>query len=794
MTEFVKWFKEITKKDISFAGGKGANLGEMYQAGFPIPNGFVITAQSYWTFLENEGIIDEMNKTLENLDPENNEQLQSATKKIRELILSKNIPADISEEILYNYNLMKKDSKINIISSSSEIIKSDLNDVLVAVRSSATAEDLPDASFAGQQETFLNVLGEDEVLKAVKKCWASLFTARATYYRVKNNYPHMKVKIAVIVQKMINSDVSGVAFTANPSTGNKNEMIIEAGYGLGEAIVLGEINPDLYIIDKKELVIKSKQIKKQEKKLVRKGRSGNEWVSVEEGLQEKQTLPDNLILKLAKIIKSIDEHYDFPQDIEWAVENNELFITQSRPITTLENIKKDIVSEKDKEGKEDILHGLGASPGVASGKVIKIKSVDELDKVAVGDILVTKMTDPNMVPAMKKAAGIITDEGGMTCHAAIVSRELGTPCIVGTQNATKILNEGDIITMDATNGVVYRGKSSEILGSFEKKPIVYESVQASSLMRKIVTGTEIHVNLSTPELVDAVYDKDVDGVGLLRAEFIAAELNMHPSAMIKEGKEQEFIDKFAGEIGKVARKFQPRPVTYRALDFKTNEYRDLPGGAEFEPEERNPMIGWRGASRYVSPEYIETFKLELRALKKVKDTYGMTNVELMIPFVRNTWELKRIYDIIESEGLKNTGMKIGIMIEVPSAVILIDKFCEMGIDFISIGSNDLTQLVLGVDRDNGKLNDWFDERNEAVLRMIERTIRICREYGVKTSICGQAPSVYPDFSNFLIKCGIDKISVNPDVIERTRAIVAQVEHKLLLESNLKVIKEDHRIL
>ncbi len=794
MTEFVKWFKEITKKDISFAGGKGANLGEMYQAGFPVPNGFVITAQSYWKFLEDEGIIEEMDKILENLNPENNEQLQSVTKKIRELILSKNIPSDISEEILHNYNLMKKDSKINIINSSSEIIKSDLNDTLVAVRSSATAEDLPDASFAGQQETFLNVLGEDEVLKSVKKCWASLFTARATYYRVKNNYPHMKVKIAVIVQKMISSDVSGVAFTANPSTGNKNEMIIEAGYGLGEAIVLGEINPNLYIIDKEELIIKSKQIKKQERKLVRKGKSGNEWVNVEEGLQEKQTIPDDLIIKLAKIIKAIDAHYDFPQDIEWAVENNQLFITQSRPITTLENIKKDVVSEKEKEGKEDILHGLGASPGVASGKVVKIKSVEELDKIVAGDILVTKMTDPNMVPAMKKAAGIITDEGGMTCHAAIVSRELGTPCIVGTQNATKALNDGDIITMDATNGVVYRGKSSEILGSAEKKPIVSESAQASPLMRKIVTGTEIHVNLSTPELVDTVYTRDVDGVGLLRAEFIAAELNMHPSAMIKEGKAQEFIDKFAGEIGKVARKFQPRPVTYRALDFKTNEYRDLPGGAEFEPEERNPMIGWRGASRYVSPEYVETFKLELRALKKVKDTYGMTNVELMIPFVRNTWELKRIYDIIESEGLKNAGIKIGIMIEVPSAVILIDKFCEMGIDFISIGSNDLTQLVLGVDRDNGKLNDWFDERNEAVLRMIERTIRICKEYGVKTSICGQAPSVYPDFSNFLIKCGIDKISVNPDVIERTRAIVAQVEHKLLLESNLKIIKENNKIL
>jgi pyruvate,water dikinase len=792
MSEIIKWFRETSKKDIPFAGGKGANLGEMYQAGFPIPNGFIITAQSYWKFLSETGLVDEITKILGKMDTENNDSLQSLSKKIRELILSKEMPADIAEEIINNYNLMRKDSKINIISSGTEIIKSSINDTLVAIRSSATAEDLPDASFAGQQETFLNIIGTGEVVKAVKKCWASLFTARAVYYRVKNNYPHMKVKIAVIVQKMINSEMSGVAFSANPSTGNKDEIIIEAGYGLGEAIVLGEVNPDLYIINKNDLEIKSKQIKTQDRKLVRTSKANIEWIAVDESLREKQVINDGTIIKLAKIVKAIEEHYDFPQDIEWAVENNEIFITQSRPITTLNNLKKDVLSDKQKEGKEDILHGLGASPGVASGKVVKIKSVDELGKINPGDIMVTKMTDPNMVPAMKKASGIITDEGGMTCHAAIVSRELGTPCIVGTQKATSILNDGDVVTMDATNGVVYRGKSDEILIPKERD---VEQSQATSYYRKISTGTEIHVNLSTPDLADKVSQRDVDGVGLLRAEFIAAELNIHPSAMIKEGRGQEFIDKFAKDIAKVARLFNPRPVTYRTLDFKTNEYRDLPGGAEFEPEERNPMIGWRGASRYVSPEYVETFRLELRALKKIRDSYGMTNVELMIPFVRNTWELEKIFRIIEEEGLKNTGLKIGIMVEVPSAAILIDRFCEMGIDFVSIGSNDLTQLVLGVDRDNGKLNDWFDERNEAVLRMIERTIRVCREHGVKTSICGQAPSVYSEVTRFLVKCGIDKISINPDVIERTRELVAQVEHKLLLENMIKKNKEkDNTIL
>lgn len=601
---------------------------------------------------------------------------------------------------------------------------------------------------------------------------------------------------------MINSDMSGVAFSANPATGSRDEIVIEAGYGLGEAVVQGTINPNLYIVDKNTLQLKDKQVKKQEKMLIRNESGRNEWVPVPLNKQEKQILDDNQIIQLAKITKNIEDHYEFPQDAEWAVENNRLFVVQTRPITTLENKRgSETVSETFKKSEEDILHGLGASPGVVSGIVSKVNSAAELDKVKQGDILVTRMTDPNMVPAMKRAAGIVTDEGGMTAHAAIVSRELGIPCIVGTGKATSVLNDGDEITLDATNGVVYKGRKEEILSVSQARIQTPSAAAASdisefpSFYRKIVTGTEIHVNLSTPELAEKVAQRDVDGVGLLRAEFIATELNMHPSALIEQGRSQEFVDKFSQDIAKVARLFNPRPVTYRALDFKTNEYKNLPNGAKFEPEERNPMIGWRGASRYVSPEYVETFKLELEALKKVRNTYGLTNVELMIPFVRNTWELEKIYKIIEEVGLKNSGIKIGIMVEVPSAVILIDKFCELGIDFISIGSNDLTQLVLGVDRDNGKLGDWFDERNEAVLRCLERTIRICREHGVKTSICGQAPSVYSEITRFLVKCGIDKISVNPDVIEQTRALVAQVEHKLLLESNLRAKKEkDNTVL
>lgn len=798
MAEFVKWFNEINKKNLSIAGGKGANLGEMFQAGFPVPGGFIVTANAYWKFMEETGIVDEVNEILRDLNIENNDQLQNAARKIQEVIKREKMPADIGKEIENAYEQMKLgnySSKIN--TKTTEIIKSGRDNPSVAVRSSATAEDLPDASFAGQQETFLNVKGAKDLVLSVQKCWASLFTARAIYYREKNNFPHMKVKIAVVVQKMVNSEVSGVAFSVNPSTGNKEEIIIEAGYGLGESIVKGEVNPDLYIVNKSDFNIKNKSVKKQTRQLVRKDTGDIEWQSVPQKLQEVQVLYDSNIVKLAKIIKSIEDHYEFPQDIEWAVERNKLYITQSRPVTTLDKLRTETISESVKSSSEAVLHGLGASPGVAAGKVVMISSVSELEKVREGDILVTKMTDPNMVPAMKRAAGIITDEGGMTCHAAIVSRELGTPCIVGTNNATKVLKEGEEVTMDATNGVVYKGKSEELLSISEKvsAPVLGTTPGAPTFYRKVVTGTEIHVNLSSPELADKTANRDVDGVGLLRAEFIAAELNIHPVAMIKEGKAQEFIDKFANDIAKVARMFHPRPVTYRALDFKTNEYRDLPGGKDVEPEERNPMIGWRGASRYVSPEYAEAFRLELRALKKIRNNMGLTNVELMIPFVRNTWELEKIYAIIEQEGLKNIGMNIGIMIEVPSTVILIDRFCEMGIDFISIGSNDLTQLVLGVDRDNGKLGDWFDERNEAVLRCLERTIRVAKEYNVKTSICGQAPSVYPQVTRFLVKCGIDKISVNPDVIERTRELVAQIEHKLLLEKNVpKNKEEDNTIL
>ncbi|VVB75387.1 Phosphoenolpyruvate synthase [Candidatus Tiddalikarchaeum anstoanum] len=797
---FTKWFNEISKKDIGIAGGKGANLGEMFQAGFPVPPGFIVTADAYWKFLTDTKVIDEITNELKGLNVDDNDSLQEASKKIQEIISNEKMPPEISKEISEMYHNLKigfESKRMN--DKTKEMVKSIRESPFVAVRSSATAEDLPTASFAGQQETYLNVQGADKVVEAVQKCWASLFTARAIYYREKNNFPHMKVKIAVVIEKMINSEISGVAFSANPATSNRDEIVIEAGYGLGEAIVQGIINPNLYIIDKNNISIKDKEVKKQDKMLIRNDLGKNEWLPVPPEKQELQILDDKQVLQLAKMIKDIETHYEFPQDIEWAVENNRLYIVQSRPITTLGNKRTgETMSEEQKSSSEDILHGLGASPGVATGIVSKVKDPSELDKVKQGNIMVTRMTDPNMVPAMKRAAGIITDEGGMTCHAAIVSRELGIPCIVGTGKATSILNDGDEVTLDATNGVVYKGKKEEILSVRSEAPVqgaVQPGMEFPSYYRKIVTGTEIHVNLSTPELADKVSMRDVDGVGLLRAEFIAADLNIHPSALIKQGRGQEFIDKFAKEISKVARLFNPRPVTYRALDFKTNEYKDLPGGAEFEPEERNPMIGWRGASRYVSPDYIETFKLELEALKKVRYTYGMTNVELMIPFVRNTWELKKIYKIIEDVGLKNSGLKVGIMVEVPSAVILIDKFCELGIDFISIGSNDLTQLVLGVDRDNGKLGDWFDERDEAVSRCLERTIRICREYGVKTSICGQAPSVYSEVTRFLVKCGIDKISVNPDVIEQTRALVAQVEHKLLLESNLKIKKEkDNTVL
>jgi len=740
----VVWFKDVSKKDIPTVGGKGANLGEMTQAGIPVPQGFIVTADAYFKFVEASGIEGKIRELLKPLNIHDSKQLQDIAAKIMDVIVGTPMPADIISDIKRSYTEMGKG--------------------LVAVRSSATAEDLPEASFAGQQATFLNIEEEGEVVSEVQECWASLFGARAIFYRQEQGFDHFKVGIAVPVQRMIQSEASGVMFTVDPMTSDTSKITIEAVLGLGEMIVSGDVTPDHYVVSKKDLKITKKEIKKQEWKLVRDEKAGGDDPNIKIVLtpeeQASAKITDEEIISLAKMGKKLEDHYAFPQDVEWARQGGELFIVQTRPVTTI----KEGTEAARKTTAPVIVSGAPASPGIASGKVKLVSDPSQIDKVLEGDVLVAEMTTPDFVPAMKRASAIVTDRGGRTAHAAIVSRELGIPCIVGAEGATATLKDDQVITVDGTTGKVYDGK------------IEFTTKTATKSAKKIVTRTKLLVNLAQPDIVERVASRDVDGIGLLRAEFMVAQIGEHPSYMIKEGRGNEFVDKLAEGLTSFAKAFHPRRVVYRTSDFKTNEYRALKGGEEYEEVEENPMIGYRGASRYVAD--VATFKLELAAIKKVREKYN--NLWVMIPFVRTVSELTSTIKIMEEEGLKRADdFKIWMMVEVPSNVILLEKFLAVGIDGVSIGSNDLTQLTLGIDRDSAKLADTFDERNEAVLMSIERVVKGCNSMGVTCSICGQAPSVYPEITEKLVEWGITSVSVSPDMIDITREIIAKAEAKLL---------------
>jgi pyruvate,water dikinase len=778
--KYIYWFNELKKENVKEAGGKGANLGEMLNAGFPVPPGFVVSAQAYYDFLEESKIRDEILEILSNLNVDDSNALEKASNEIQVIIKSAVMPEKIKEEIKFAYESLGAGGpeRYRILSAKAlDILKIKRELPFVAVRSSATAEDLPSASFAGQQITLLNVKGVDEVINAVQECWASLFTPRAIFYRTKNNFDHTKVLIAVVVQKMINSEKSGVAFSCNPATSELDKIVIEAGFGLGESIVSGEVNPDLYVVDKNTLQILSVEVKKQDVMRTRDPVTGKTIkVNVHEKKSIMQKLSNEEIVELAKIIKKIDEHYKFPQDIEWAIEEGRIYIVQSRPVTTLKKVEE---KASMKIEKELILTGLGASPGIASGIVKILSGPEELDKIKEGDVLVTRMTNPDYVPAMKRASAIITDEGGMTCHAAIVSREMGIPCIVGTGKATTILKEGEGVTVDGKEGKVYRG-----IIEIEKKEI-----KPIEVVGKIETATKIYMNLGVPEKIDDYKDLPFEGIGLMRIEFIIASyVGEHPNYLLEIGQEQKYIDKLAEGIAKVASAINPRPVVVRFSDFKTNEYRSLKGGEKYEPQEDNPMIGWRGVSRYISPEFEKAFRLECKAIKKVRDEMNLKNVWVMLPFVRTTWEVERCLEIMKSEGLeRKEDFKVWLMAEVPSIVFLADEFSKF-CDGFSIGSNDLTQLIMGADRDSAILGkmEYFDERNEAVKRAISSLIEKAHANNRTVSICGQAPSVYPEFCEFLIRAGIDSISVNPDVVIQTRTLVSEVEKKFLQELKYKI--------
>jgi len=695
------------------------------------------------------------------------EQLTLNTARIRDLIKATPVPPEIADEITRAYRELG-------------------DDVPVAVRSSATAEDLPEASFAGQQDTYLNIKGAAAVVEHVRRCWASLWTARATSYRESHGFDHFTVYLSAVVQKLIRAGRSGVAFTANPVTGNRQEIMINASWGLGEAIVSGTVTPDEYIVNKTTWQIVDKTIAEKTTMIINDPERdlGTVKVPVAEKLGPEyvrtQCLTDEEVVALAKEFQRVEDHYRFPQDIEWAYDagDERFYILQARPITTLAETG---------EG-EVLVKGMAASPGVATGRVILVRTVEDIVGVKEGDVLVTVMTNPDMVPAMKKAAAIVTDEGGRTCHAAIVSRELGIPCIVGTKTATQVLKPGTEVTVDATRGVVYKGRvrQQEDAAAATAPQVPEGAVFPPHILKEIypVTGTKIYMNLGQPEAIGRYQDLPFDGIGLMRTEFIFTDhIGAHPMYLLRTGQEKLFIDRLADGIAAVAQAAFPRPVVVRFSDFRTNEFRGLQGGEEVEPVENNPMLGWRGVARYISPEYEGGFRLECRAMRKVREEYHLTNVWAMLPFVRTTWEVERVLAIMASEGLQsNRNFRVWIMAEVPSVVFLAEQFSPL-VDGFSIGSNDLTQLILGADRDSGILDNmgYFDERDPAVQTAIAHLIAVAHKYGKTVSICGQGPSVYPEFTEFLVRNGIDSVSVNPDTVVHTRRLVASVEQKILLD-------------
>ncbi|MDZ4170966.1 MAG: phosphoenolpyruvate synthase [Methanobacteriaceae archaeon] len=760
---YVAFFEDLNKEDVDIAGGKGANLGELTQAGIPVPQGFVVTSKTYEKFMEETGINGEVMGFLDSLDVNDNKKLQEAAKNIKKIIIETEIPEEIKTLILEAYNALCH--------------RIGTENAFVAIRSSATAEDLPEASFAGQQDTFLNINGPNDVIDYVQKCWASLFEARAIFYREENNFDHSKVYIAVVVQEMVEAEKAGVMFTVHPSTGEE-KILIEASWGLGEAVVSGSVTPDTYWVDKYTGELLEVTISEKNVMFKKDPKTGNTIkTDVPDELKNRRVLSEDELETLTEMGKRIHDHYQFPQDTEWAFKDNELFMLQSRPVTTLGGNNGD--SEDLHKGERTMItKGLGASPGMAFGAVKIITKPDELDKIQNGDVLVTVMTTPDMVPAMKRASGIITDEGGVTCHAAIVSRELGIPCVVGTSDATRILEENQIVTLDGHKGIIYEGK----IESADKK---VEDLSAANDTTPLLTVTEVKVNVSMTEAAQKASATGADGVGLLRTEHMMLASGVHPKKFITDGREDELINILVENILKVADAFYPRPVWYRTLDAPTDEFKTLDGGKD-EPYEHNPMLGWRGIRRELDEP--EILIAEFKAIKKLHEQ-GYTNLGIMIPLAQHPDELKKAKEIAEEVGLKpQKNIEFGIMVETPAAALIIEDFIDVGIDFVSFGTNDLTQYTLAIDRNNEHVAGLYTEGHPAVLKLIERVIRKCNDAGVKTSICGQAGSI-PKIVEKLVELGISSVSANTDAVAEVRRTVARGEQKLLLRAARKMVNE-----
>jgi len=781
--KLIVWFEDMGKGDIPIVGGKVANLGEMLQARIPVPPGFAVTAQAYQKFITETGIDEKIYKAIEETvtDIEIPSQFEEASKKVRKIIETTPMPNEIEEAIKRAYKKLSKRTKST--------------KVLVAVRSSATAEDLPGASFAGQQETYLNVSGGKDLVQKTVQCWSSLFTPRAIFYRTQKGFKHEQVLISVGVQKMVNAKAAGVMFTINPVTGEPNQIVIEGNWGLGESVVSGAVTPDDYILDKKTLKIIEKKIQKKTVEYVRDPKTGKTiHADVPPKRQEQPCLTDKEIAKLAQLAKRIEKHYGGqPQDIEWAIDKDlsfpeNIFIVQSRPETvwSLKKAPPEIEAPKPPTPATGPAELKVAVKGIAAGKrdtvigtaKIVLTPEDASMLVKKGDILVTTMTNPDYVPFMRLSGAIVTDKGGITCHAAIVSRELGIPCIVGTENGTKMLVMGKEYTVDARSGVVYEGVVEYM------KPTTPTATGAAPLASAPITATKIFLNLGVPDMVEKYINLPFDGIGLMRIEFILASyIGEHPLYLLEIGQGNKFVDKLAGGIATVARAIQPSPVVVRFSDFKTNEYRDLKGGEKYEIVEANPMLGWRGASRYISEWYEKAFRLECKAIKKCREEWKLKNVWIMLPVIRTIWEAEKCLKIMKEEGLeKSRDFKVWFMAETPAIAIMADEFSKL-CDGFSIGSNDMTQGVLMIDRDSERLGlmGYFDERDPAVKRIIAHLIKVAHKHGRTVSICGEGPSNLPDFTEFLVRCGIDSISVNADAVVKTRQLVASLERKVMLE-------------
>jgi pyruvate,water dikinase len=749
----ILWLEEIRKEDIISVGGKGASLGEMASIGLPVPRAFVVTAQAFRRFLVETGLEKKLFAAYDQLDVENNEALEKAADTAKAMVLKAKMPPKIRDEIRAAYKKM------------------DNGNLIVAVRSSATAEDLPDASFAGQQETYLNIKGEAALIEAVQKCWASLYGARAIYYRAKQGFDDHTVNIAVVVQQLVPSEKAGVMFTSHPITGEPL-TIIEGSWGLGEAVVSGSVSPDKYVFDQRSEKVVDTLVSNKKIEIIADGDHGTKLVDVSPARQDTQVLSTEEVAKLAMYGKIAEDHYGIPQDVEWGIVAGTFYILQSRPITTIGNNKEAKGMTGQKQSAKILVQGQGAAPGIASGRVVIIRDVKDTGSVKQGDILVTRMTNPDMVPAMRKVAAIVTDEGGMTCHAAIVSRELGTPAVVGTKTATNVLKNGQLVTVDGELGLIYEGIIAQAAPA--QAAAVQQAVTGHA---PVITATSVKVNVSIPEAAARAAATGADGVGLLRIEHLILGLNKTPGWFIANNKEEDFVKELHDGIKIVLDAFPGKTVWVRTLDAPTDEFRNMMGG-ENEPHEHNPMLGWRGIRRDLqSPEQ---FRLQVEAFKQLWKE-GYEHLGIMFPMVSHPDQFIRGKEMMRGWGVDVEKVTLGIMIEIPSSAIMIEDFLRAGIRFASFGTNDLIQYTLAIDRNNENVADMYNPQHPAVLSLIHDAIQMCRAYNVEVSICGQAGSD-PKMAVWLVEHGITSISANIDAIAKIREAVARTEKRIILEA------------